>query len=444
MQVCFTELVSVSTLVLFVLFSWSHPCVCVQVRNPLSAAMSACSFLKSTIEGCDLPRDDPSRISATDDLNVISSSINHVIDLLRGILEFHKSSANGLSLDVKPTDLLKDIFEPAKIFVHRKDDAFGFDIDCPADLIVQTDPMRLRQVCLNLAGNSRKFVEQGFIRFCADVVDGSVRIRVEDSGPGIPAEKKKALFDKFQQSLDSLNQGTGLGLSLCKTLVELMGGTISLDEDFDSGVKGCPGTCFVIDLKKAPMQVEDIETPDVVSSDETKKKASDDMEQIPPNLNVLVTDDDRVLRKLISRSLKRIAPTWTLSEASNGETALVKAQAERYDMIFMDQYMAAIEKQLLGTETCREMRASGIDSIICGLSANDKEAAFRQAGADGFMLKPLPTDQADLAKQLAKVISEGIGRLGQNPSQLQPHLETEETEKSLPPENGAVTRALAS
>lgn len=141
-------------------------------------------------------------MSALEDLNVISSSLNHVVDLLRGILEFHKSSANGFSLSMADTDLLKDVFEPSKTFLHRRDDLVDFQIDCPSDLIIRGDRMRLRQVIMNLAGNAKKMVEKGFIRIGAGIADGSVQLSVSDSGPGIPPEKKKALFDKFQQSLD--------------------------------------------------------------------------------------------------------------------------------------------------------------------------------------------------------------------------------------------------
>ena len=85
--------------------------------------------------------------------------------------------------------------------------------------------------------------------------DGTVEISVEDSGVGVPKEKRKLLFQKFQDSLDVLSQGTGIGLFLCKNLVELMDGDIYLDEHFNSGVEGCPGTRIVIRLNKKPSKL---------------------------------------------------------------------------------------------------------------------------------------------------------------------------------------------
>jgi CheY-like chemotaxis protein len=98
--------------------------------------------------------------------------------------------------------------------------------------------------------------------------------------------------------------------------------------------------------------------------------------ELPKNLSVLFVDDDLVLRKLFSRSVAKAAPTWKIQEAANGETALRMVDSEAYDLIFMDQHMASTEKQMLGTETVRALRAKGFKNTICGLSANDIEQAL--------------------------------------------------------------------
>jgi CheY-like chemotaxis protein len=107
-----------------------------------------------------------------------------------------------------------------------------------------------------------------------------------------------------------------------------------------------------------------------------------------------------MLRKMFSRVLHTAAPTWKIREASNGETALTIAREEKFDLIFIDQYMAAVEKQWLGTETVAAMRAAGIDCIICGLSANDVEDQFLEAGANAFMYKPFPCRKDALTDEL--------------------------------------------
>jgi CheY-like chemotaxis protein len=90
-------------------------------------------------------------------------------------------------------------------------------------------------------------------------------------------------------------------------------------------------------------------------------------------------------------------------EAANGETAIRMNETEHFDLIFMDQYMASVEKQLLGTQTVRELRSNGIESIICGLSANDMEESFFKAGADCFLLKPMPCKKDELTQELVRI-----------------------------------------
>jgi len=259
---------------------------------------------------------------------------------------------------------------------------------------------------------------------------------VEDTGPGIPLEKRNSLFAKFQESLDSLQQGTGVGLCLCKNLVGLLGGDLWLDETYDSGVEGCPGARFVISLNTAPLQLNE----DVLDSYEAHQTyrlsastatSSDNaflqtngslaasvldpqsqLDTLPTNISVLFVDDDVILRKLFTRAVKRVRPDWDIHEASSGEAALalIDDSSQSFDLIFVDMCklsglgiewpfllyltssfeisdMASVEKQLLGTETVSALRAKGIKSRICGLSANDLETAFINAGADFFQLK---------------------------------------------------------
>jgi CheY-like chemotaxis protein len=92
---------------------------------------------------------------------------------------------------------------------------------------------------------------------------------------------------------------------------------------------------------------------------------------------------------MFCRTLQRIAPPdWRVTQASSGEAALrLIDNGETFDVIFMDHYMASHHKQLLGTEAIQALRSRNVHSIICGLSANDKEEEFMEAGADAFMLK---------------------------------------------------------
>lgn len=161
----------------------------------------------------------------------------------------------------------------------------------------------------------------------------------------------------------------GIGLYLCKNLTELMGGELVHDTAYDSGVSGHPGTRFIVKLNHPPVDplnlsalslyhMEGLEDGDSSESGSSATGLSingtdlaEKRTMLPQHLHVLFVDDDSVLRKLFSRKLKTVAPDWTVREAANGETALFLVEEHTFDLIFMDQYMASVEKQVRLTQS---------------------------------------------------------------------------------------------
>jgi signal transduction histidine kinase len=182
-----------------------------EVRNPVSAAISACTFVKAAVNE-DGPLLDPKTLEATrEDVDIVYNSLQYVNDLLRNMLEIHRASDKQLHVTLEPTDILRDVLEPVDSMLYRRNGRFTVQIDCsPKDLFVTTDRLRLKQIMLNLALNSAKFIdgEGCYIKLGAAVVDGMAQLTVEDTGPGVPLDKRQRLFSKFQSSLDNLNQGT--------------------------------------------------------------------------------------------------------------------------------------------------------------------------------------------------------------------------------------------
>ena len=189
-----------------------------EVRNPLASALTACSFLETAFDkmlkpGEPAARDAKDMLHVKEDLNVVKSSLTFINDLLRSLLDLSKIENKQMTLKTSPTDLLNDVIEPVATIVRRRHEAIKIEVDCPANVVVEADQMRLKQVVLNLSMNSKKFVEKGFIRLSVRVVpEKGVEISVSDSGPGIPESKRNNLFARFQESLDLMQQGTGIGL----------------------------------------------------------------------------------------------------------------------------------------------------------------------------------------------------------------------------------------
>ena len=115
-----------------------------------------------------------------EDAQIISSSLSFIDDFLRSLLDMYRAAANKLEVKSAPTDLLKDVLEPVCSILYQRDGSVDVKVDCPENLIVATDCLRLKQIMLNLGRNSTKFVHSGFIRFRAVVVNG-LRLGSRDS-----------------------------------------------------------------------------------------------------------------------------------------------------------------------------------------------------------------------------------------------------------------------
>lgn len=119
--------------------------------------------------------------------SLFSNSLQFVNDLLRNMLDLHRASSNQLKVELQPVDLLPDVLQPVASMIYCRGDDFKVEIDCPPHTVIMCDRLRLKQVMLNLARNSAKFVSAGFVRLRVEIVDEKVNLFVEDSGAYISA-----------------------------------------------------------------------------------------------------------------------------------------------------------------------------------------------------------------------------------------------------------------
>jgi signal transduction histidine kinase len=173
--------------------------------------MSACTFVSSSLEDASAMSSVEGRQSAQEDVQIVDISLHFINDLLRNMLDLHRATSGQMELKESPTSVLDDILRPVTNMLYTRGPSVKVILDCPPNLFIMADRLRLVQIVLNLGRNALKFVTKGFIRFRATTEEDTqlVRIYIEDSGPGVPEEKRKHLFHKFQESLDALNQGTG-------------------------------------------------------------------------------------------------------------------------------------------------------------------------------------------------------------------------------------------
>ena len=170
--------------------------------------MAACSFVNTAVNKEPPLGDQGSKECCREDVKIIENALKFVNDLLRNMLDMHRAASKQIKVDLTPVDLWHDVFEPVQAMLTQRGSQVKILVDCPNNIWVMSDRLRLKQVILNLGRNSSKFVDVGYIRLAVEELHGEVMLSVSDSGPGIPPEKRKMLFHKFQESLDMLSQGT--------------------------------------------------------------------------------------------------------------------------------------------------------------------------------------------------------------------------------------------
>jgi len=341
-----------------------------EIRTPLTSIMGFSSLLQET-----------SGLPDTADRYVqrIATAGHSLLSVVNDILDFSKLEAGQVDLDphgFDPSAYVEDTVELLTTQAENKGLTLGLIIDDSVPSRIEADSSRVRQVLLNLVGNAIKFTGEGRVSVSMSHADGMMRVQVSDTGPGIPAERRDRLFQRFSQIDGSVSRnhgGTGLGLAICKGLVKLMGGEIGVDSEETKG------SVFWFTFAAPPAAL--------VQTQEADEPMAAEAEMRP--LHMLVVDDVNVNRELVRAMLEPFGHTFV--EAENGAEAVAAALREPFDLILMDLQMPGMD----GASATRAIRATstvnGLTPILA-LSANvlpDHLVACAQAGMDDHIGKPI-------------------------------------------------------
>ena len=341
-------------------------------------------------------------------VQLIADSGKAMMRLLNDILDMAKIESGQLKIMPEPTDIRQKLhhcvklLEPIAISKQLKLNVW-VDDDVP-DLLV-LDRLRVRQIMLNLIGNAVKFTEHGGIDVETRVETTSngseLAVTVIDTGIGIPREQLASIFKPFTQEDSSRTRrfgGTGLGLTFCRQLSEMMGGRISVESK--QGV----GTSFTVRL---PLVAA--ETPQRRSTDRPSEKK---IAQRLAGARVLIAEDHSINQQLIMAIIDSLNMDAVL--AANGREAVeaveqAEADGQPFDAVLMDMLMPEMDG-LEATRCIREMGYTSAQLPIVALTANcypDDIAACRQAGMQGHLGKPLTGEE--LARELSRLITRNAG-----------------------------------
>ncbi len=389
-------------------------------------------------------------------LRQIRSSGINLVGIINDILDLSKIESGKMIITPVDYDLVKlmdDIMNVVEVRLSGKPVELMLEIDPGLAKIYNGDDLRLRQILINLAGNSSKFTEQGYIKLKVEDLSKyqdkeGLKISVIDTGIGIKKEDLGKLFRAFQQVDLQMNRykgGTGLGLSISKNLITLMKGTISVESEYGKGSvfsitlpqqKASDQTCgeaYKTLFDEAPFCQEESDAGlkqislSLINKPEHAALFSEKKSLLPftaPDAKILVVDDNEVNLKVADGLLQKFGIQCT--QCMSGYLALNILKKQRFDIIFMDHQMPGMD----GVETLEKIRAAeqtlpqNEKSIVIVLSANAVYGAremFMSKGFNDFISKPVQgTDFAaclskwlkpELIKPVEGVVAAGLADL---------------------------------
>ena len=331
-------------------------------------------------------------------LDLVRKSSEHLFSLLNDILDSSKIEAGKLefeSLSFNLTEFLQDTIEMHRVPAQQKGLALLLEIEGQHLQQVKTDPTRLRQILNNLIGNAIKFTEHGVITVKMKVLrDESTHSRLQfsiaDTGIGIPEIKLQEVFNSFTQADASTSRrygGSGLGLSICKKLVEMMNGSITVVSTL--GV----GTTFTFNIL-----VEKSEAPATENKPDAKSMA------LEKNIRVLVAEDNAVNQIVTVKMLDKMG--LRADYVANGKEVLDILNHKTYDVILMDCQMPemdgyqATQKIRLKEGATPNSNRVKIIAMTASAMKGDRERCI-ESGMDDYITKPVRI--SDLHNALKKV-----------------------------------------
>lgn len=370
-----------------------------EIRTPMNAIIGLSDLLS---------RSNPLTPKQTQFISTLQTSAESLLTLVNDLLDIAKIESRTVDLDhiaFSMPDVINETVKMIKVRANQKNLSVEIENNCDhvEDRVFVGDPGRIRQILVNLCGNAVKFTEKGGIKItfsCGDIdAEGMsvVDIAVKDTGIGIAPDKLDKVFQKFEQADSTINRkygGTGLGLTITKTLIEAMNGTIHVESQLDKG------STFRISL---PLQIQSAGAAGLDSWQPSAIQISNGL-----NARVLLVEDYAPNVLVASHFLEDFG--YICDVASNGNEAIEKIKSVSYAAVLMDVQMHGMN----GLEATKIVRGFEVENNtsrlpIIGMTAHalagDREKCMN-AGMDDYITKPF--NPAELQEKLKKAISNSV------------------------------------
>lgn len=358
-----------------------------EIRTPMSGILGMTSVLNETT----LSESQQQYVTA------ISRSAENTLQIVNDILDISKIEANKMVVRYSHIDipeLVKNLSISFKTRAKEKGIKFVLDIDDDIPLNIRGSALRINQIITNLVGNAMKFTQTGEVRLTVSttkvyMTKCYIKFSVKDTGIGIDRKKIDIIFDSFTQenyNTTATYGGTGLGLPICKKLVQLMNGKMNVES------KKGKGSIFSFEL---PFKFTKHNNEDTRNSKINCDDLADSQPKLllPKNIDVLLADDDKINRSLGEQVLSGLK--CNVSVAENGEEAVEMFRNKSFDIIFMDCQMPILDGYS-AAKKIRELEGECEKRIpIIALTANamvSARAKCIEAGMTDYIPKPIKKD----------------------------------------------------
>jgi len=326
--------------------------------------------------------------------HAIQNAGTHLLRLVNDALDIARIEAGKLELQQQDFDIRVLVAEVSGLtapMAAQRGLGFFEHVDADTPRAVQGDPLRVRQILLNLVGNAIKFTEHGKVSLrVRPGDDGTLVFEIADTGPGISAEQQTRLFQRFEQAEGARTAarygGSGLGLAICQELTLAMGGHIGVDSAPGAGTR------FIVTL---PLPAGQLAPKPQVANDVSAHSAA--------SLRILLVEDDATVAEVIASLLR--ARGHEVRHAAHGLAALTETAVASFDIALLDLDLPGLD----GLALARQMRQRGFDAPLLAVTARadaEAETLAREAGFDGFLRKPVTGEM--LAGAIASLLEQGV------------------------------------
>jgi PAS domain S-box-containing protein len=385
-----------------------------EIRTPMTAILGYAALLMEDPVLADNP---PKRREC---LTTMKRNGEHLLAVINDILDLSRIEADKLSVEkisVAPAAIVEEVLSAIRVKASEKKLALDTVWETPVPAAIATDPVRLRQVLVNLLGNAVKFTESGGVRLgiaCEPLAPGggALRFTVTDTGIGMTPEQMGRVFNAFEQADTTMSRrfgGTGLGLRIARSLARMLGGDIAVASEPDAG------STFTLTIATGPLDGVAMIDAAVISQAPAPTPAAPQEPRLPhpaapslAGLRVLLAEDGPDNQRLIAFHLRKAGAQVAVADngllavralcAGGEETGELTAPTP-FDLILMDMQMPAMD----GYTAVAALRAKGCTLPIIALTAHamtgDKEKCLA-AGCDDYASKPI--DKALLLAKVAK------------------------------------------